>query len=78
MARRDSGSRGYTAGENGPIVVTLAPPSSGDPGVSGACVAVDPELLDDILQHPAQYYVNVHTAAFPGGALRGQLFHHLH
>jgi hypothetical protein len=67
-----------TPGENGPIVIPLVAPPSGDPGVSGDCVAVDPELLEDILQHPAQYYVNVHTAAFPGGALRGQLFHHLH
>jgi len=34
---------------------------------------VDRRLLMDIIQHPQDYYVNVHTADFPGGAIRGQL-----
>ena len=34
---------------------------------------VDRKLLIDIIQHPQDYYVNVHTSDFPGGAIRGQL-----
>ena len=34
---------------------------------------VDRELLKDILKNPQEYYVNVHNADFPAGALRGQL-----
>jgi hypothetical protein len=60
---------------NGPIVVPLTAPSNGDPGASSGCVRVDdPNLLRAILRHPHRYYANVHTTAFPGGAIRGQLF----
>ena len=61
--------------QNGPIVVGLTPPSSGDPGASSGCVEVDPALSGEIVRKPHRYYANVHTAAFPGGAVRGQLFH---
>lgn len=64
--------------QNGPIVVTLTAPSSGDPGASGACVSPDggnTAVLGEILRHPNHFYVNVHTAAFPDGAVRGQLKH---
>jgi hypothetical protein len=60
--------------QNGPIVVTLTPPSSGDPGGSSGCVTVDPALARAILRHPRKYYANIHTEAFAGGAVRGQLF----
>ena len=53
------------AGVNGPIVVPL-PPLSG-------CVSADPQLIKQIRQNPEEYYVNVHTTTFPGGAVRGQL-----
>jgi CHRD domain len=58
----------------GPIVVPLTQPATGDPGASSGCVTVDPTLAAAILKNPHKYYVNVHTAAFPGGAARGQLF----
>ena len=61
---------------NGAIVVPLTPPSSGDPGASSGCVTVsDAGLLAAIRKHPNRYYANVHTVDFPGGAIRGQLFH---
>lgn len=63
---------------NGPVVVPLTQPSSGDPGASSGCVNVDADLARAILKRPHAYYVNVHTAAFPGGAVRGQLFRHTH
>lgn len=59
------------AGANGPVVVPLAPPGPG--GTSSGCVPADPALLFDLLTDPAGYYVNVHTADFPAGAVRGQL-----
>jgi hypothetical protein len=59
------------AGVNGPVVVTLSPPPTGS---SGDCREnVDPALIQAIIDRPEQYYVNVHNAEFPGGAVRGQL-----
>jgi hypothetical protein len=37
------------------------------------CIAAEPDLLKAIVAAPADYYVNVHTADFPKGAVRGQL-----
>ena len=55
----------------GPIVVHLAAPTSGE---SSGCVDnVDPKLIKAIRQDPGAYYINVHNADFPAGALRGQL-----
>lgn len=56
-------------GVAGAVVQGLTAPTSGS---SSGCV-VNPELARDIKADPAAYYVNVHNADFPGGALRGQL-----
>jgi hypothetical protein len=60
-------------GENGDIVVTLKHPRKGDPGASSKCTNVDAAIADDIRSNPKGFYVNVHTARFPGGAVRGQI-----
>ena len=56
-------------GTAGPVQVALAPPTSGR---SAGCV-VDAALAKDLVKDPADYYLNVHNAEFPGGAVRGQL-----
>lgn len=37
------------------------------------CLALDKDKLQPIVDNPAGFYVNIHTADFPKGALRGQL-----
>jgi hypothetical protein len=37
------------------------------------CVASEPDTLKAILAAPGNYYVNVHTAKAPAGAIRGTL-----
>lgn len=37
------------------------------------CIAVEPDKLAEIVTTPANFYVNVHSAEFPAGAVRGQL-----
>lgn len=60
------------AGVNGPVVVFLTPPD--ETGYSSGVVIVNnPALLQDIKLNPQNYYVNVHNADYPGGAVRGQL-----
>jgi hypothetical protein len=59
------------AGVAGPVVVGLAPPTTGSS--SGCVTGVNPELIKAIRQQPENYYVNVHNAQFPAGAVRGQL-----
>jgi hypothetical protein len=58
------------AGVAGPILVHLTPPTS---GFSTGCVSADRELIKAIMRNPANYYVNVHSADYPAGAVRGQL-----
>lgn len=64
-------------GTNGPVVANLAFPQGGQ---SADCLDQDEAgkfvnggSVEDILANPGDYYVNVHTAEFPAGAVRGQL-----
>lgn len=57
------------AGSDGPVVITLQVTGNDN----DECVAVEPDTLKTILAAPAGYYVNIHTATYPKGAIRGQL-----
>jgi hypothetical protein len=69
-------------GENGPVVAALAGPedgnaadclSEGEAGKFPLHPAAGSGIVQDILNHPDDYYINVHNPDFPGGAVRGQL-----
>ena len=56
-------------GVEGPPVVTLT-----ENGTLKGCVSnVSEDLIKEIRQTPGDFYVNVHNAEFPNGAIRGQL-----
>lgn len=67
------------AGANGPVVANLAAPGDGNAGdcltegEAGKFPGNPPGIVAEILAHPGDYYVNVHNAEYPGGAVRGQL-----
>ena len=65
------------AGTNGPVVATLAAPGDGN---AADCLTegeagkfAEGQTVQEILQNPGSYYVNVHTSKHPNGAVRGQL-----
>jgi hypothetical protein len=57
-------------GKAGPVKVGLEAPKT---GTTKGCKSADSALIQTIMQNPANYYVNVHNAEFPKGAVRGQL-----
>jgi len=59
------------AGQAGDPVVPLTAP--GEDGLSSTCATVEATLMQDMLNNPENFYVNVHNADFPAGAARGQL-----
>lgn len=56
------------AGVNGPVFVGLGELATGE-----HCMAVDKDKAVALAAKPQDFYVNIHNAAFPGGALRAQL-----
>lgn len=59
------------AGTAGQPVITLNTPDAN--GRSEGCAAVEQAVAHDMANQPFNYYFNVHTQAFPLGAVRGQL-----
>ncbi len=57
-------------GANGPVVVHFNPPTNGR---SSGCAPATNAVVQNLIANPSQYYVNVHNAEYPGGAVRGQL-----
>ncbi|MEZ4886523.1 MAG: CHRD domain-containing protein [Chitinophagales bacterium] len=60
-----------TLGQNGGVVLNLSADITGSQ-IKGSTTAVTQDLIDAMLT--GQIYINVHTPAFPGGEIRGQLF----
>jgi len=59
-------------GKGGPVVVPLFAMQSARKQRKGCVADVDRTLVRRILANPRGFYVNVHNADFPTGALRGQ------
>lgn len=55
-------------GVAGPVVIPF-----GSAYKASGCVKAPKKTIEAIETKPTGYYVNIHNAAFPGGAVRGQL-----
>ena len=72
------------AGVAGPVVVLFFQPGTNAASLPGTlssvagCVDVDPALAGRIAASPRDWYVNIHTADFAAGAIRGQLHRSSH
>jgi hypothetical protein len=63
------GRRGVAGGIE---VELIGAPESGN-RFTGCTEGVERKLIRQMLRRPRRFYVNVHTGAYPGGAVRGQL-----
>ena len=64
-------------GVMGPIVLDLAPPpnNNGSWSVCRSFEGLNPAFLEELVESPESFYVNVHNSPYPSGAVRGQLAH---
>ncbi|MFF5205185.1 CHRD domain-containing protein [Streptosporangium sp. NPDC000396] len=64
-------------GKNGPVVADLFADTDGLPasvtGIAGTA-PVKPDIARGIKKNPKNWYTNLHTTEFDGGAVRGQLY----
>ncbi|MFD7444603.1 CHRD domain-containing protein [Streptomyces sp. NPDC059909] len=63
-------------GTNGDVVFDFfnRPVPDGIFAVSGRLAGQNPDVVKRVRDNPRNYYSNIHTAEFPDGAVRGQLF----
>jgi hypothetical protein len=57
-------------GETGGVVVDFNLPQH---GMNGCVTGVNAGVIEEIIENPRNFYVNVHNNDYPGGAVRGQL-----
>lgn len=57
-------------GTTGPVFLTLKPRRNGE---SRGCASMSSDMIAEFKAQPAGFYVDVHNAEYPEGALRGQL-----
>ena len=55
-------------GQVGPVVIPL-----GAAFAAKGCTSANASVVTDLRKNPGNYYVNVHNAEFPDGAIRGPL-----
>jgi hypothetical protein len=85
--RADGDERTNARKLNGPVVVDLLNGASGvvfkdadgnvtqdEDAAATTCVTAEDGVIEDILDDPSEYYVNLHTENHPAGAIRGR-FH---
>ncbi len=69
---------------NGPVVASLAWPQDGQAsdclteGQAGKFPTNEAGIVQRILKNPKDFYINIHNAAHPNGAIRGQLMENAH
>jgi hypothetical protein len=61
-----------TSGTNGPMVWEINPGYQGD-RIRGEATGFPPGVIALIAADPSEFYVKLHSLAYPGGAIRGQL-----